>query len=508
MNKPFFLSFLFILINYILSAQIFETFYSTHEYANHVGWGAAIDEDNYYYIKYADKNYIENDEFWDGILKLNPEGLIVDSLKLPHLLNYDESMIGSRPYYLNGFLYCFGPKTNKITQHSIYYGLKIDLDLNVVDSILIPFDDQYKVYGPMAVELYDNKFVMVSNFVDSSLDDYFFISNGIFMMEVAVDFSDFHYTFNYDDDNNGFVHDFAKMPNGNYLLTCLPTWQYNFTETSISTLLSLATFSDSLTPISTHETQASLFQNEADIDIFQDSLFLLSGNKYIEQISDPGVGVYIMDAEQNLLDSVEIYAFPGADTLERTCPQCLDQLDENTIYFGSIKNSSLSDPFDATEPSWIRLVKLDANLDIIWERFYGGDRANFIHGVTATPDGGCLILCDYYDYEMYPGVFKTDLRIIKVDGNGEVTSVQENPDFQVKSLLMFPNPSDGEVNIDTALRDYEIWFYNHQGQLVYQSPKLSHSQSLDLHHLAQGIYTYVVVDNQGNRLDGGQWVKR
>lgn len=489
-------------LSYIVSfSQSFETFYS-NQYKNFVGWGTSIDDDNNYYITTYDVNTSGNSETWGGIIKLNPQGEIVDSLKLPQQENFSTYMVGKKMYYLNNHLYCFGPKRNLITDETIFYGLKVDLELNIVDSLVIPMEAQYRVFNPRTVEMYDGKFYLIANFKDSTVTTPFFASNGIFMIEIAEDFSNHQFTFSTDNDDNGYVHDFVKKQDGNFLLACFPTWRYNFSGPNTGNV-TLSTFNEELNPISTSEINASMFYNAIDIDTFQDSLFLVSGNKYISEISDTGMGIYVINSNQTILDSLEIHAFEGADTLERTCSQCLDQFDENNIYFGSIKKS-YGPTQPTTSPNWIRLVKFDAELNIIWERFYGGDRANYIYGVTATPDGGCIILCDYYDYELYPDFVKTSIRIIKVDGNGDVTSLDENNQLQIRSLLLYPNPSNGRAFLDTSLQDYYIQFYDSQSRMVYETRQLSGEQELNLYKLPVGMYTYIVYNKENKQEDSGK----
>ncbi len=496
----------FIALAFGINAQSsFDTFYS-NQHDSRIGMHPVIDQENNYYIPYSDININNDSEKWQGILKLNANGELIDSLILPQEIGFGSEQVGNHLYMLNDTIYSFGFIRDLSDYTTDYYAMKYDLDLNILDSVHIPTPSQYRFILTLTVDFENDKFTVLNNFNNSNETENWRFPNGIFMLEITKDFTDINYSFNQDSDAFGLGFDFVKMNNGNYLLPCYG-WQYNYDGNLNAQSVTLGLFNPDLQPLLTHEMNAPGFFNAIDIDEFQDSLFLLSGNQRVHYplYSRGDLAIYKINENLEILDSIFITTPPSTDTLDYTWPQCLDQYDDNNIYFGSSKNIRIP-IFLMDQPSWIRLVKLDADLNIIWEKFYGGERSNFITGLKATPDGGCVMLVEYYDYEAYPDIYKRDLRIIKVDADGLVTGIPEEGGLLIKSLLLYPSPSSGHVSIETALRDYSIQFFTSGGQLAWTSSRLTGNQEMDLNHLANGVYFYTVVDRDGKKLDDGKLV--
>ena len=97
------------------------------------------------------------------------------------------------------------------------------------------------------------------------------------------------------------------------------------------------------------------------------------------------------------------------------------------------------------EDDWIILNNLDSNLNLNWQKFYGGDAFYMLNALKATRDGGCIMLCSRYDeltqYHEY------DILILKVDTNGLITTIGEGPSIPVEDVIVFPNPGKDYINV-------------------------------------------------------------
>ena len=73
-------------------------------------------------------------------------------------------------------------------------------------------------------------------------------------------------------------------------------------------------------------------------------------------------------------------------------------------------------------PTNFYVVKFDANGNVVWNRSYGGSKAETPKKIISTADGGYLVSGDTYsmdgDVKANHGV--TDLWVVKLDGNGDI----------------------------------------------------------------------------------------
>lgn len=176
------------------------------------------------------------------------------------------------------------------------------------------------------------------------------------------------------------------------------------------------------------------------------------------------------------------------------------------IYWGGTYNFSFVGPSFSLNQAPFILTKLDTAYNIVWQKKYGGDAYNLMFGVLATSDGGCVMYGRRYDYNNIP---KLDAYIIKVDGNGLVTSETAIPINQ-ESITAFPNPSTGQLNFKketpSVSSRFELTVFDISGKLVFQKKETDLSETLDLSHLSTGNYIYQI--KEGEKIKAiGKWVK-
>ncbi len=203
------------------------------------------------------------------------------------------------------------------------------------------------------------------------------------------------------------------------------------------------------------------------------------------------------------------------DTIIQTATKnCIDTTKNGNIYIGSTFNFPLScqNPPLCNDTAYFVLHKMDKRLNVLWKKRYGKDGQFVMFGLLATSDGGCLM----YGYRYLHAVDKKlEAYIIKVDGNGLVTSETAIPIAQ-ESITAFPNPSTGQLNFKKETPSvasslamtsrFELSVFDISGKLVFQKKETDLSEAFDLSHLSTGNYIYQIKEGEKNKAIG-KWVK-
>jgi hypothetical protein len=181
--------------------------------------------------------------------------------------------------------------------------------------------------------------------------------------------------------------------------------------------------------------------------------------------------------------------------------------DGRFVYWGGTYNIDFNDINYSSFRSSFILTKMDTANNTLWQKKYGGDAYYFMQGgVIATSDGGCLMFGKRFDYNRE---LKSDAYLIKVDGNGVVTSTTSIPIPQ-PNIVAYPNPSNGQLhfkNEDPSVSGtFEVNIFDMSGKLVFQKKETDLSENYDLNYLATGDYMYQIKQNQ-QIISIGKWVK-
>lgn len=238
-----------------------------------------------------------------------------------------------------------------------------------------------------------------------------------------------------------------------------------------------------------------------------DSLYIISGNKHMQP---QGTDMGIIKLKSN--DSFIIGNHFGkiGDTVDYVgaCSN-LDFISQNEIFFGGASNIIPEQGLFQVEDTWLLLNNLDSNLNLNWQKFYGGDAAYYLWGLKATQDGGCLLMATRYDADIQD--HEMDIYILKVDSNGLLTSTGDYPSIPAQQLAIFPNPAREVITFrypDIFGNDTkEIIIFNSVGNDVKQ---LSGTQNLnetrtDISDLPVGLY-FTVLQVEGEKVATGKFV--
>ncbi len=161
---------------------------------------------------------------------------------------------------------------------------------------------------------------------------------------------------------------------------------------------------------------------------------------------------------------------------------------------------SRSFSFSQLPDMWI--LKLDSNGDTLWTRSYGGQDNEHCYSVRQTSDGGYIAVGKAESFSVENGIM-----FLKLNSNGQmgpsaIVEFSQNSSFEV-----YPNPTDGILNIDFQNfkeQNSTIKISNVLGQEVF-SHVLDHSatnnmtKAVDLKGNEHGIY-FLTVQSAGNSI--------
>jgi hypothetical protein len=234
-----------------------------------------------------------------------------------------------------------------------------------------------------------------------------------------------------------------------------------------------------------------------------DSTYLITGKRYlnIEDEDEWDAGILKVSINDSILSS---RYFAAPDTVEWPgLFKSLDFISTDNIFYGGSYHTYWY-PWQV-EPSWIMLNILDSDLNLKAQHYYGGDASYTVNAIQATSDSGCVMACSRYDYLSQYNEF--DVYILKVNKDGLLVSVPENPIINSYACELYPNPGKEILNIESKLNDLQIELFDVNGKLKFNLELESGSNKLNVSNLPGGIYLYRVFDKKKHQVQSGKWLK-
>jgi hypothetical protein len=239
-----------------------------------------------------------------------------------------------------------------------------------------------------------------------------------------------------------------------------------------------------------------------------DSVYMVTGEKQVDNFTRTDNAIIKLKADDEFITGNHFGKSGDTITYVGACSN-LDFIDHESIFFGGA--SDIHPQQGLYQPdSWLILDNLDSNLNLNWQRFYGGDAGYYLWGLKATQDGGCLMMATRYDADIQDQ--ELDIYILKVDTAGLLTSTGEGPQIPVQQLAIVPNPALDNVSIRYpdifGYDDKEIEIYNSQGlPVITQSAKQDLSETrVNVSSLPAGLY-YVLLKVDWKKVATGKMVK-
>ncbi|MDR0970643.1 MAG: T9SS type A sorting domain-containing protein [Lentimicrobiaceae bacterium] len=150
------------------------------------------------------------------------------------------------------------------------------------------------------------------------------------------------------------------------------------------------------------------------------------------------------------------------DTIEYpTYFSAFDFIDPNYIFYSFHSNMIPQDAPCQLVPSYIVINKLNADLEIQWQYYYGRGEHYIPKFTFATSDGGCLITGCKYDFNTQ---CKHDMFVIKLNSEGLI-GLDEEPEL-VQEMVVYPNPFHDRVQLLLPPNTCRVSVYNSNGMLI------------------------------------------
>ncbi len=176
---------------------------------------------------------------------------------------------------------------------------------------------------------------------------------------------------------------------------------------------------------------------------------------------------------------------------------------DNEIFYGGATNQSISTEFPY-DTAYIILGCFDTSLNLIWQKYYGGDQYYGVWTVNTTADGGCIIGASSFNYKVQNQ--ERDIYILKVDSNGIITGINTNPPSKKQGTRIYPNPGMELINVETTLNSSIVYFYDLTGREIYHQDLSPGRNSINVKKFRPGIYIYKIL-RSSEVLQLGKWIK-
>jgi hypothetical protein len=160
------------------------------------------------------------------------------------------------------------------------------------------------------------------------------------------------------------------------------------------------------------------------------------------------------------------------------------------------------------EYSWVVLNKLNHDLELQEQLFYGGDGVYIPKDIIGTADQHLVVTGDYYDPNHAPYECQFDPFVLKVNSEGLIVNTT-NPDEPVaQEALVFPNPGNGYLQVKLAIQHQQarLQLFNMNGRSMLEEEISMDMQQINTSSLPTGIYPYRITAN-GRVIGNGKWVK-
>lgn len=195
----------------------------------------------------------------------------------------------------------------------------------------------------------------------------------------------------------------------------------------------------------------------------------------------------------------DTFGWPGQDNY----PFFAKSIDHNNgrILVGGHFDGPFNSPNTFGNLKKYYLAQYDLDLNQLWYKEYGGDKAYWLAGVHLLEDGDCFaygFITDVEDSRRYA-------YIMHVDKNGEILSSQTIP--YPKTSIKVVNPGDEILRIHNPENlNVRIALYDMQGHEIIRREILSELTEFNVAGLPAGIYPYIFTKDK-IVIGSGKWIK-
>eukprot|EP01155_Anaeramoeba_flamelloides_P000975 Anaeramoba_flamelloidesa1054005_25.p1 GENE.a1054005_25~~a1054005_25.p1 ORF type:complete len:497 (+),score=22.98 a1054005_25:27-1517(+) len=473
-----------LLIPITLFGQYNTTIFNTD--VNEATWWSITDSNNDFVVSL--NKYNTNKGYYDSFLyKFNPDGDTLFSRvfsKADTILNihkFIECNTNPTEYIITGNGYREGgdPK------HLFNYFAKIDKDFNVIwekTYILRPVNTSYESF-PTILQKIDSGFIYASNFRLGQ--------GNLVLFEMSKTGDSLNYR-HYESDSAGlqtqdvlYSYDSTRYQLIVYhaydntigsSIQCLSV-NFELEQTEVYFLPDGIDYETSvkLLPSGNMVTGGSYVYYDPDPSppIDERSVILCKFNKEFEKIADCYIGGFDTD----------IRKLPGVKSMDFYNP--------NSIFFANTYDAEIW--VWVNHPSWIVIGKADSSMNLLTEKYIGGDAYYTFKSITAASDGGILVGCNRYDY--LTQFEEHDAYFYRFDSTELTVGVEYKPDNILHNAIVYPNPASEHITLRTTEAGSKFTLYNISGEIVKQSVITSKITKFNTESLPTGTYIWTLENN-------------
>lgn len=422
------------------------------------------------------------------LFKINEEGVILDSLTWENPLHnafFNEIIdLGEGTFALIG-----SSELNEPVGHFQIFYFILDDQLNIIS-------ENYHNLGTGRLE-YTFAFLNSNNKISIATvaEDPEF--NGPFkydklLMEFSIE-GELLYDSIYDHSVGDFIYDFIPNPIAEeYLLFCSggfgKSGEINRLDTNYNLIESIYSVNGG--------TVKSLIKT-SDNDFISSAIETHSGN---QDIWLPSFRKY-----SQLFEEIAYVEFGSADTISWPASyNSISSIDYHRFYGGYTFNIDAYTHY-SSKKSYFLIYSIDKDLNLNWNKFYGGDAYYQSFDILADRDNGCLLTGRKYTNGS-SGPFRSTLMLLKFDENGLITSTDNEIDMPIKNAIITPNPGKDYLQFHSGIYPAHFQMYHINGQMVLEEAIHQNSTQIQTSQLSSSTYIWKLIKD-GQVVESGKWVK-
>lgn len=229
---------------------------------------------------------------------------------------------------------------------------------------------------------------------------------------------------------------------------------------------------------------------------------LIAGSMYWYRQYPPGayyLAAFKIDTAFHVIDSC-YYTDPEVKT--RGGVTSIDYYFPNCIFTGGTEGYKVG--IWIPYPSWYAIAKMDNDLNLVYEKYIGGDAYYDFSTITASNDGGVLVTGTRYDYLNQD--FERDALIIKLDSSDFTVGQNEHNFIKMADAIVYPNPGNDYLNIRTSLKNVNFRLFDSNGHLVIEKKLDQLITVINTEQLKPGTYLWQIADSE-QIYETAKWLK-
>lgn len=244
------------------------------------------------------------------------------------------------------------------------------------------------------------------------------------------------------------------------------------------------------------------FHSQTKLTKINDSTYFLSGQFYEEYVRNLGLSKY------NLSDSL-LYTIMLPGEIESVTYPGMGKKNilATTDYIWVMGWYNTGDHWPpCAYTSYVVLNKLNYNLELIEQIFYGQDDAYLPKDIIETSDNHIVVVGDYYDIQSYDCI--SHPFVLKVNSEGLIVNTDNNNLPQALEAIVVPDPGKDFLQVKLGVQHKTAIFqlFDINGRFVLGEDIVTDMQHIDTSALPKGVYPYRIT--AGNRVIGmGKWIK-